>query len=65
MLSELIVEKGKTTLLTLDVDVSSWFKGIHLTSMNSVVLPSLEALKMADNYMEMFSSNNKTGNQKK
>lgn len=55
-ISNITIEKGKTSNLVLYVDVSKWFTGIHLTALNNVVLPSVEALRMADNYMEMFST---------
>jgi len=64
-LTACVISKGHTTLLTLNVDVATWFSGIHLTAMNNVVIPSLEALKIADNYMEMFENNTKKGGQKK
>ncbi len=40
--------------LTLQVDVATWFNDIHLFSMNNIVTPSKEALRIADNYMNMF-----------
>ncbi len=53
-LSSFNIEADKTTTLILQVDISTWFKQVHLVALNHVVIPSVEAMKMADNYMEMF-----------
>ncbi len=53
-LRECTIKDGLTQTIILQADVATWFSGIHLTSLNNVVLPSVEALKIADYYMEMF-----------
>lgn len=40
--------------IRLTVLTENWFKNIRLSETNSVVIPSKEALKIANNYAEMF-----------
>lgn len=46
--------KGKTTVIELLADVSTWFKKVNLQDINHIVVPGKEAMKMADNYEEML-----------
>ena len=52
---DLNISSGKTSSLDIDADVAVWFRNIRLFALNNVVIPSKEAMKIADNYMEMFS----------
>ncbi|GBL35819.1 hypothetical protein EMGBS15_14140 [Filimonas sp.] len=54
MVPELNISEKAKAILTLEVDISAWFSGIHLFSMNNIVTPSKESLRIADNYMTMF-----------
>jgi hypothetical protein len=42
--------------LVLIADVARWFNGVKLSELNSVVIPSKNALTIADNYKNMFSA---------
>ena len=53
-LNEVRVENGGTTTITLFADAAAWLKGLHLVSMNNVVTPSKEALRIAENYAGML-----------
>jgi hypothetical protein len=48
-------KKGTTNTVQLSADVSKWFSGIDLRSVNSIVIPGKEAMQMADRYTTMFS----------
>lgn len=46
--------KNRTNTLYLDADASTWFRGVNLKTRNSIVMPSKDAVKIADNYSDMF-----------
>lgn len=56
-LPEIKIVAGKTTTLELYADIAEWFKTpsiILLKQTHHVVLPNGEALKIADNYLDMI-----------
>jgi hypothetical protein len=53
-LPQLVITDSASTTLNLHVNIAKWFAGVRLFALNNVVIPSQEAMKMADNYMEMF-----------
>lgn len=59
-LNKMPIDAKHITTLTISFDAASWFNQIHLITMNKVVQPSLEAMRMADNYMDMFKVTNIT-----
>ncbi|HEY1039223.1 MAG TPA: MbnP family protein [Bacteroidia bacterium] len=40
--------------LALTADVQAWFHAIQLSKTNRIVMPGEQAMKMADNYIQMF-----------
>lgn len=40
--------------ISIEVLTEKWFQNVKLTELNSVVIPGKEALKIANNYAEMF-----------
>lgn len=56
-LPEIKIVSGKTTTLELYADIAEWFKTpstILLKDIHHVVLPNSEAMKLADNYLDMI-----------
>ncbi len=54
----LTVEAGKESVVYLKADAAEWFKDpetIDLSKMNEVNMPGKDAMKIADNYKDMFS----------
>ncbi len=50
------VTVNDTTTILIDADIAAWLKGVELRKLNSVVMPSKEAMSLADNYAGMFTS---------
>lgn len=59
-LNKMTVDAKQINTITISFDAANWFSQIHLIAMNKVVQPSLEAMRMADNYMDMFKITNIT-----
>ena len=57
-LLKLKIEAGKESVLYLNADAAEWFKNsetIDLSKVNEVNMPGKDAMKMANNYKDMFS----------
>lgn len=55
----LSILSNKTTVIELNVDLAEWFKNpeiIDLSKTNAVLIPGKEALRMAQNYADMFQN---------
>jgi hypothetical protein len=50
-------QMGRPSLptITLNADLSAWFRDIDLAKVNSILTPGKEAMIMADNYAKMFT----------
>lgn len=60
-LNTLRIVSGKTTYLYLTADVAEWFKNpesIEPSTINHVVMPDRNAIKIADNYKDMIKLKN-------
>ncbi len=54
-LGTLKIRANGESVLTLHCDVSKWLAETDLAKTNSVLIPGRQAMKLADNYKEMFS----------
>ncbi len=50
-----VIKPNQEQIVSLNVDVGTWFTQVDLHKTNSVLLPCTEAMRLADNYQRMFS----------
>jgi hypothetical protein len=50
-----VPSNNETITIRLRADLSAWFANIHLAETNSILIPSANAVFMANNYTKMFS----------